>query len=121
MIHTRKEGCPQVLSPPLYLSFLIVSGLCIFTAVTCVQVDMGVVLEWFRMLALAIFRTPTMLYVACFMAWSAHLVEAVVAYRICIQLGGGRDMWKWTIQTFCIGYPSLRLLQIEQRKRKRNT
>ncbi|GJQ10608.1 hypothetical protein GpartN1_g2399.t1 [Galdieria partita] len=116
MMKSRKMSCPQVQSPPLWLSLLVMGSLCVFTLVTFVDVNMGVVLEWFRMLALAIFRTRTVLYVACLMAWGAHLLEAIVAYRICKQLGGGRDTWKWTIQTFCIGYPSLCLLQAEQRK-----
>lgn len=114
-------GCPPFQSPPLWLSFSIVSGLCIFTSVTFVQVDMGVVLEWFRRLSLSIFRTRGVLRLACGMAWGAHLFEAFVAYRICTRLGGGKDTWKWTIQTFCVGYPSLRLLQKGERRRAWNT
>lgn len=108
-------GCPRLLSPPLWLSLSIVSGLLLFTWITLD--DRSGVLKWFRTVAFTIFRTRSVLYLACGLAWSAHLLEAVVAYRICTQLGGGKNTWKWTIQTFCIGFPSLRLLQAEQRKR----
>eukprot|EP00871_Galdieria_phlegrea_P002381 jgi/Galph1/3143/GphlegSOOS_G1802.1 len=112
-----KLACPDLRSPSTALSLVIIVSLFVFTMVSFIETPLGTVLEAVRSLALFIFRNETVVKLACELAWLAHLLEALYAFRVCLALGGGNNSWKWTLQTFLVGFPSLSLLLAEKKKR----
>ena len=68
-----------------------------------------------RALAYALFGTQGVLQCVLLAAIAAHAVEAVVAARMSRGMGCTKTWGLWALQTFCLGYPSLRLLLMRRR------
>jgi hypothetical protein len=51
-------------------------------------------------------------------AWMAHVSEALYARKLCQDLGITANKNGWTLQTFLLGYPSLRLLLLRKQSGK---
>ncbi|MEZ4429085.1 MAG: DUF4499 domain-containing protein [Nannocystaceae bacterium] len=50
------------------------------------------------------------LIVTWWAAVAAHVLEARFAYKVALRTGRRDTAWRWALQTFLIGFPSLRLL-----------
>jgi len=75
-------------------SLLTVNLIYIFT----LAIDLGP--PWFRVMVAIIYAV----------AWVLHITEAVIAYFYCFYVDEKESRFDWTLQTFLLGYPSLRLL-----------
>lgn len=70
--------------------------------------DEGVVLHALRLFAYFIFRTQTNLQILFGCAVAAHIFEAFLAYKLCLELKcSGLFTFLWTLQTLVVGYFSL--------------
>ena len=59
--------------------------------------------------------SPLLLQVICASAWLAHVGEALYARALATRIGRGA-VAAWMIQTFFVGFPSLRLLVARARR-----
>lgn len=59
--------------------------------------------------------SPAFFQVVCAAAWIAHVGEALYARRLATRIGSERAA-AWTLQTFLLGFPSLRLLIARARR-----
>ena len=59
---------------------------------------------------LVVFGSQFTLQVMFKVAAAIHIIEAVIAFALSIEMGCTNTFPLWTLQTLLLGYPSLRLL-----------
>ncbi len=73
--------------------------------------DAGGLLPLIHYYSLIVFQNAFILQVVFMAAMAAHAVEAGIAFVVSRQLNHStKERILWALQTFCLGFPSLRLL-----------
>jgi Domain of unknown function (DUF4499) len=73
------------------------------------------VLKCINYYILVVFQSQFALQVMFQIAALIHIIEAIIAFALSIEMGCEHTFPLWTLQTLLLGYPSLRLLLIRRK------
>lgn len=111
--HWKGHASRPIDSPHVLIWVLIVCGMTLHFLSAFLPPQALGILRPVQSVALFLFRSKTILRTAWFVAVFAHVVEAVYSSFLARKIDPENEL-AWTMQTFVLGYPSLKLLRLRK-------